>query len=129
MRNPLGFFVELIRQPIWIAIWVMVLMTVNMGSLFFWHKELAQIIFITFMASAMIMMLLYSHFGFEKILGLGHILWIPLLIYIVIQIPAADEHFQQYLIALSIIIAISLLFDIVDVFNFLKRKEVPRQKP
>lgn len=122
MRTPLDFFIELMKQTIWIPIWIMVLMIVNMGSLFFWHEELAQIIFITFMASAMIMMFLYSHFGFEKILGLGHILWIPLLIYIVIQIPTAEQSFQQYLIVLSIIITASLILDIIDVFKYFKKK-------
>ncbi len=121
MRNPLLFFVELMQQPLWIPLWVSALMMVNMASLFFWHEVLAQIIFITFMASAMIMMLLYSHFGFEKILGLGHILWIPLLIYIFIQIPEAEQAFRHYLIVLSAFISISLLFDAMDTFKYFKK--------
>ncbi len=122
MRSPLGFFVELLQQPIWIPLWVMVLMIVNIASVLYWPETLALIIFITFMASAMIMMLLYSHFGFEKILGLGHILWIPLLIYIGIEFPTAEQPFQQYLIVLSVIITISLVFDIIDLFKYFKKK-------
>ena len=122
MRNPLGFFVELMQQKLWVPLWVMLLMVVNMASIYFWHEPLAQLIFFTFIASAMLMMILYSQFGFEKILGLGHILWIPLLIYIAIQISEAEQSFQHYLISLSIIIAISLIFDIIDLFKYFTRK-------
>jgi len=82
MRNPFRFFVELMQQPVWIPIWLFFLMIINLVSLGFWHEPLAKLIFITFMISAMLMMGLYSRFGFEKILGLGHILWVPLLVYV-----------------------------------------------
>ena len=64
------------------------------------------------------MMGLYSRFGFEKILGLGHILWIPLLVYVLIEIPAAEGAFKSYLIILFISITISLVFDIIDVWRY-----------
>ena len=73
MRNPLKFFVELMRQPAWIPVWVFYLMLINMASVIYWYEPLAKLIFITFMVSAMLMMGLYSRFGFEKVLGLGHI--------------------------------------------------------
>jgi hypothetical protein len=57
-------------------------MLVNVASLLYWSEPLAKIIFVTFMLSAMLMMGLYSKFGFEKILGLGHVLWVPLLAYL-----------------------------------------------
>jgi hypothetical protein len=82
MRNPFGFFVELLRQPVWVPIWVVILLIVHSASVGFWNEFLAKVILAAFMLSAMLMMGLYSRFGFEKILGLGHILWIPLLVYV-----------------------------------------------
>jgi len=70
------------------------------------------------MISAMLMMALYSRFGFEKILGLGHLPWIPLLIYMLSQLPTADGVFRSYLIILSLCIAISLIFDVIDVWKY-----------
>ncbi len=122
MRNPLGFFVELMRQPVWIPIWVVYLMIINLASIGFWHEPLAQLIFITFMVSAMLMMALYSRFGFERILGLGHIFWVPLLIYILMLIPAMEGGFQSYLVLLAVSIAISLVFDVVDVWKYFARR-------
>lgn len=122
MRNPFKFFTELFNQPIWITIWVFYLMIINMGSLIFWQEPIAKIIFITFMASAILMMALYSKFGFEKILGLGHILWMPLTFYLLTCLPVTDEIFNNYLIALLISISISLIFDTVDAWKYFNGK-------
>lgn len=118
MRNPFRFFIELMQQPVWIPVWVLILMSINVVSVAFWNEPLAKVIFVTFMLSVMLMMGLYSRFGFEKILGMGHILWIPLLVYVLMEIPTARDTFKSYLIILSISIAISLVFDIVDVWKY-----------
>jgi hypothetical protein len=123
MRNPFGFFVELMRQPVWIPIWVFYLMAINVASAAFWHEPLAKLIFITFMISAMLMMGLYARFGFERILGLGHILWVPLLLYILVEIPAAERGFHIYLMVLAVSIAISLAFDFIDVWKYFRRRK------
>ena len=120
MRNPLGFLTELMQQPIWIPIWVLFLVTVNAASIVFWNKTLAKVIFATFILSVMLMLGLYSWFGFEKILGMGHILMIPLLVYVLREIPSERSPFKSYLIVLSISLIISLLFDIVDVWTYFK---------
>jgi len=118
IRNPFIFFIELMQQPVWIPVWVFFLMIINVASVAFWNELLAKVIFVTFMLSVMLMMGLYSRFGFEKILGMGHILWIPLLVYVLMEIPTARDTFKSYLIILSISIAISLVFDIVDVWKY-----------
>ena len=120
MKKPFKFFIELMQQPLWLSVWVMLLAIVNVASIGFWSEPLAKIIFATFMLSAMFMMGLYSRFGFEKILGMGHILWIPLLVYLLMEIPTAREAFKTYLIILTNFIVISLVFDITDVWNYFK---------
>ncbi len=123
LRNPFRFFVELMQQPVWIPVWVFYLMVINLASVGFWHEPLAKLIFVTFMISAMLMMSLYSRFGFEKILGLGHIFWVPLLIYIIVRLPSFDALFRIYLIVLSISIAISLVFDIADIWKYFTNRK------
>ncbi len=123
MRNPLRFFVDLMRQPLWVSLWVLFLMIVNMASVAFWPEPLAQLIATSFLVSAMLMMGLYSRYGFTKILGLGHLSWIPLLAYVLIQIPTAEATFKNYLVALSVSIGISLVFDTVDVWRYFRSQE------
>jgi len=118
MNNPFRFFLELMRQPVWIPLWVFLLMLVSMASVAFWSEPLAKVIFITFMVSAALMMGLYARFGFTKILGLGHVLWIPLLIYVVFQIPHADVGFRNYLVVFSVFTGVSLSFDITDMWHY-----------
>ena len=118
MRNPFRFFSELFQQSLWVSLWVFWLMVINVASLLFWSEPLAKIIFLTFMLSAMLMMGLYSKFGFEKILGLGHVLWIPLLAYLSMELPSLPGDFKNYLIVLSLSITVSLAFDIVDVWSY-----------
>lgn len=122
LRNPLWFFSELLDQPAWVAGWVFALMVINMASLAFWNEPLAKLILVVFMLSAMLMMGLYTVFGFERILGLGHVFWIPLLGYLLVQIPQTEGLFAGYLIVLSLAIGVSLLFDIRDVWIYLSSK-------
>lgn len=122
LRNPLRFFTELLEQPAWVTGWVLALMGINMASLAFWSEPLAQLILVVFMLSAMLMMGLYSVFGFERILGLGHVFWIPLLGYLIVQLQQIEGPFAGYLIVLSLAIGISLLFDIRDVWIYLSSK-------
>jgi len=122
MRNPLRFFIELMQQPLWVSLWVLFLMLVNMASLAFWQEAVAQLILMNFLASAMLMMGFYARYGFAKILGLGHIPWVPLLAYVVTQIPTAEASFKRYLLVLSVSMAISLVLDAIDVWNYFRSR-------
>ncbi|MEX2466976.1 MAG: hypothetical protein WD995_08695 [Gemmatimonadota bacterium] len=44
----------------------------------------------------------YSSFGFQKILGLGHFLWIPLLPVVLLAIPGVDGGFRLFLVAWTV---------------------------
>ena len=122
MRNPFKFFMELARQPLWIPLWVSLLMLVNFGSVAFWVELTARLILITFMISSMLMMGLYSGFGFAKILGFGHILWIPLLLHVVIRLPHTGGAFKIYLVAWCVVTMVSLAFDVADVWKYFRAK-------
>jgi hypothetical protein len=118
MRNPFLFYSDLVKQPLWVSVWVAILALANIASLLFWSAPLAKVIFITFMVSAMTIMALYSYFGFEKILGIGHVFWIFLLPYILLQLVHVDGRFFLYLVTLSVLLTISLVFDAIDVWKY-----------
>jgi hypothetical protein len=126
MRNPFKFFVELARQPLWIPLWVSLLMLVNFASAAFWNEPSAKLTLITFMISSMLMMGLYSRFGFAKILGLGHVLWIPLLLHVLTRLPHANGAFKVYLVAWCVVTAVSLAFDVVDVWKYFTMRKHSR---
>lgn len=123
MNNPLHFFTDLLKRPLYETIWVFYMMIINMAAVFFWEELLAKIIVGTFLLSSMLMMGLYSKFGFTKILGLGHILWIPLIAYLMIKIQETESLFYQYVVVLTITILISLAIDIFDVLSYFREKK------
>jgi len=118
MRNPLLFFVELLRQPAWVPAWVMLLMLANLASVAFWTHPAARIILATFVVSAMLMMALYSWFGFEKILGLGHAPWVPLLVYVLATVPSESGAARTYFVIWSALTTVSLVIDALDVWKY-----------
>lgn len=121
-NNPLHFFTDLFKRPMYEAIWVFYMMVINLYAIRFWDEPLAKIIVVVFLISSMLMMGLYAKFGFTKILGLGHILWIPLVIYIAFSMSGAGGAFLSYLTVLLITISISLAIDIYDVMSYFKEK-------
>ena len=122
LRNPLMCFSDLLRQPSGVAVGVFALMVVNLAGVAFWSEPLARAIVAVFLLSAMLMMGLYAAYGFERILGLCHVLWIPFLVVLVMHLPQAAGAFAGYLIVLVVCIGISLLFDVRDVWIYVSNK-------
>jgi len=122
MKNPLHFFTDLLKRPAYEIIWVFYMMMINLVAIYFWNELIAKVIVIVFIISSMLMMGLYSTFGFTKILGLGHILWLPLAVYIAVSLPGAEGLFFNYLIILLLTISISLVIDIYDVWSYFRQK-------
>ena len=67
------------KMPIPWRMWLMFLMAVNMiVPFFFLDRVEARVVLVTMIVSATLMMAMTGKFGFTRILGLGHVLWIPL---------------------------------------------------
>jgi len=92
----------------------------GIGALFFINHLEAQIALASMLISMMLMMLLADRYGFTRILGLGHLPWLPLIIWLALRLDriAAQAYLKEWLMTLMIANSISLLFDAVDVFRF-----------
>lgn len=102
--------------------WLMLLVSVNLvAPLFFLAHLEAQMVVAALAISMMLMTALTARFGFSRILGLGHIAWIPLVFYLwahLDQAPASNA-FGVWLRAVIVLDATSLLIDAVDVGRFI----------
>jgi hypothetical protein len=123
MKNPLGFMSELFKQPLWVVTWVNLLMAINLVSVGFLEFTLAKVILGVFVFQAVAMMVMYMYFGFEKVLGLAHLLWFPLLGYMMLSLGDHSGLFLYYLATLSAFLFVSLLFDTYDVITFFKQRD------
>ena len=104
-----------------VKIWLLLLVAANaVAPLFFLHRVEAQAVLAAMMIGAMLMSLLTARFGFTRILGLGHILWIPLLGWLGLRLGqiSADDAFGLWVRGVMLLNALSLVMDAVDVFRY-----------
>ncbi len=122
MNTFVKFNKGILRMPIRWQLWLMVLVAANMfGPLFFLHYLEAQVVLGTILASMMLMTLLTGRFGFTRILGLGHVLWIPMLAFLFARlgdIPVGDA-FGIWIRALIVLNSVSLVIDAIDVIRYI----------
>ena len=110
------------RGPIHVRLWLMLLIFFNLlVPLFYIHRVEAQVVLGALLASATLMTVLTGLSGFTRLLGLGHIFWLPVLYFLwnrLGQIPA-DDLFGVWIRILIAVNAISLVIDGIDVFRYI----------
>ncbi len=104
-----------------VKIWLLLLVAANAVAplLFLQHIE-AQMVIGAIIVGAMLMSLLTARFGFSRILGLGHILWIPLLGWLAFRLGRipADDAFGMWVRGVMLLNTVSLMIDTADVVRF-----------
>ena len=107
--------------PLWQA-WLLALVSANLiAPLFFLGRLEAQVVIAALVLSMVLMTILTGRFGFSRILGLGHIWWVPLLAFLWGRLPDApsSDSFGLWLRVVIALDAASLVIDAVDVVRFL----------
>ena len=122
MRAFIKFHKGVMGMPIYVRLWLMVLIAANMvAPLFFLDRFEARLVIGAFLASMLLMIILTARTGFTRLLGLGHILWVPLLYILwtrIGQIPA-DDAFGIWVRVLMMLNAASLVFDTIEVIRYI----------
>ena len=119
-----NFMDEIKNGPTWIYVWLNFLSIVLMASVFFvTSRREARWVLISFAFVFPTMILFYSHFGMQKILGIVHVVyWTPLLIWLWRRRSTwqVSETLSGKWIALAFaVITVSLAFDYTDVIRWL----------
>jgi len=112
----------IMSMPIYWQLWLMLLVTFNLIiPLFFLNRLEAQVVVGALVASMILMTVLTAISGFTRLLGLGHIFWIPLLYFLWMRLEQnpADDFFGLWLQVLMIINAASLIIDVIDVGRYI----------
>ena len=103
-------------------LWLLLLVTANMVvPLFFLGRLEAQVVLATFVASVVLMLALTANSGFTRLLGLGHVFWIPLLWFLWTRLDEtpSDTFFGLWLRVLITLNALSLVIDTADVIRYI----------
>jgi hypothetical protein len=124
----IGFMKAILRMPVPWLFWVMLLVAVNLiVPLFFIQTVEAQLSIAALIAGAIAQSVIHARLGFVRLLGLGHIFWIPLVIWLGFRLSdtGLGDLFAIWLAALVLINTVSLIIDGIDVVRFLSGERSP----
>lgn len=129
MRAFIKFHRGLFAMPVPWQLWLMLVAGLNLVFPFFFLGRIeARVTIAVFMASFVLMIAFTALAGFSRLLGLGHFLWFPLLVFLWGRLPLnpPDDTFGWWLRGLMIVNALSLSIDVVDVVRYAmgERQEV-----
>lgn len=108
--------------------WLALLVTLNaILPTYFLPLLEARITLIIFLVGFGLMILLTHLYGFTRILGLGHFLWIPLVFFLAFRINLHEIQSPLNLWMAGVILcnSISLVIDIQDVYRYLNGDKAP----
>ena len=123
LRAFITFNLGLLKMPPGVKVWLLALIAANIiVPAFFISTREAQIVILTMLGSMMLMTALTAWGSFTRLLGLGHILWIPLLVYLwrSLQGYPINTGMVLWLRVLMVLNTMSLGIDTVDVVRYLR---------
>jgi len=108
--------------------WAVWLVAVNAASVLFLSHREAQIVLGAVGAAVLMQALIYQRKGFVRLLGVTHVLWLPMLVWTAARfsaISAEDRSFRGWLVVLMATNALSLVIDVWDAVRFLRGERNP----
>ncbi len=123
-----GLMKSISKMPLQWLFWIILLMTVNLVIPLFYIQTLeAQITIASIFAGAITQSYIHSKLGFVRLLGVGHIYWIPLVIWLGFRLGdiGLDSPFGLWLASLVLINTVSLVIDVIDVIRFIAGERSP----
>ena len=111
-----------------LAAWIVLLLAANMvGPLLFINTLEGQVVLAAFVAGALTQMALFAAKGFVRLLGIGHVFWVPLIPWLwsrLDELPPSGP-FGYWVAAVMILNSMSLLVDVADVVRYMRGERAP----
>ena len=128
MKSMMNFMKTMMIMPIHWQIWLGALVTVNIVvSIFIIHTLEAQVVMATAIVGLGMMSVIFSVKGFVRLLGIGHIGWLPLVFWLTTKLEHApvDSAFGYWLMAVIVLDSLSVFIDTIDVLRYVKGERTP----
>lgn len=128
MKAMIDFIRTMLTLPKpWVG-WVMLMMTVNMiVPLLFLGTPEGKIVLGGAVLGAAFQTAIFSAKGFVRLLGIGHIAWVPMVVWLWTRLDhaPAGSLFSYWLLATIVLVGVSLLIDATDVTRYLRGERDP----
>ncbi|MFQ5451809.1 MAG: hypothetical protein ACE5E9_14380 [Nitrospinaceae bacterium] len=128
MKAVIRFFQTMLLLPKPWLVWVLILMIANMVIPLFYLETLeGRVVLAVMMAAAMTMIMIFSAKGFVRLLGLGHIYWVLLILWLADRVGfhPPENFFEGWLLAVILLNGLSLVIDFVDVLRYVRGEREP----
>lgn len=113
---------HILRYPLWLQAWIAWMGLVNSAAVVFLRHVQARWALAAFVGAALLMQTLYTLNGFNRLLGLGHVVfWTPLVVYLARQRPRLEpgSAVRVWVTILLVTNVTSLVVDYIDVIRYL----------
>ncbi len=111
------------KLPVGVQLWVLLLLVANfLIPLLLLPRLEAIVVLVTFFASFGLMVLITGLSGFTRLLGLGHILWVPLIFYLWGLLGGVEDSglYSIWLRGLIAVNTVCVLLDAIDIARYLR---------
>jgi hypothetical protein len=128
MKALVDFLKNIFKMPMAWWPWMAGLPLINLSSIFFLPRTEAWVVLGTGLLAATIMTALHAKLGYVRLLGIGHFVWIPMLIWLGFRLDNILEGtlFRGWILTLMVMDTVSLLLDIIDLIRYLRGDRSPR---
>jgi hypothetical protein len=128
MKALVDFLKNIFKMPMAWWPWMAGLPLINLSSIFFLPRTEAWVVLGTGLLAATIMTVLHAKLGYVRLLGIGHFVWIPMLIWLGFRLDNILEGtlFRGWILTLMVMDTVSLLLDIIDLIRYLRGDRSPR---
>ena len=108
--------------------WMVGLPLINLFSIFFLPRTEAWVVLGTGLLAATIMTALHTKLGYVRLVGIGHFVWFPMLIWLGFRLDNIPEGtlFKGWILTLITMDTVSLLLDTIDLIRYLRGERAPR---
>ena len=128
MKAMVDFFRTMLAMPKPWLVWLALLMAANMaGPIVFVRTPEGRMVLLAAMAGAAIQTAIFSSRGFVRLLGIGHLPWVPLIFWLwprVGQVPQ-NSIFRYWILSVIVLDVLSLIIDTIDVVRYISGDRAP----
>ena len=128
MKAMIGFAKGLMSMSMPWPVWLGLLVAVNVaGSIYFFEALEAKVVLAAFLAGAAVMTAIFSSKGFVRLLGIGHIFWVPMVPWLWARLDQVGpgDLLGYWMIALMALNSLALIIDAIDVFRYVRGEREP----
>ena len=108
--------------------WITALLALNLVFPIVYITTLeGQVVLLAAIAGAMTQMALFAKKGFVRLLGVGHVVWVPLVPWLWSRLDAVppESFFGWWILALVVLNSLSLVIDVIDVTRYVAGDRAP----